>query len=161
VIIDPSSIVQSDNAIANQAPHHLACPTFSSAKAQRTIIGGAFNEGSYYPSRSLSLLLDDVLLSSFLRENILEPLIGDDYSTVVLMDLIDIPGFPLINRRQRGQSLYTLFIERPSNMCLMCGKPKTSLARALGCVRSHLGHRPFICSGCELCDNTEGYVLCG
>jgi hypothetical protein len=48
-----------------------------------------------------------------------------------------------------------IFVDSVEKKCLLCGAPKTSMPRALGCVRSHLGLRPFTCpgpqKGCRKC----------
>jgi hypothetical protein len=51
-----------------------------------------------------------------------------------------------------------MFLEKGSNKCLFCGEYKSVLSRAVGCVRRHLEHRPFVCDGlsCELCDERGG-----
>jgi len=118
------------------------------------LLGNAFDAGSFHPSPFLSRLLDEVLVSSFLRSNVLEPLLGDGDGIAVLADLIHLSDFPPITEKQLGQSLYTLFVSREENTCLICGKPKASLERALGCVRAHLGQKPFGCVGCGLCTAT-------
>ncbi|PVF91016.1 hypothetical protein CPB86DRAFT_664742, partial [Serendipita vermifera] len=59
------------------------------------------------------------------------------------------------------RSIYRLFIKNKDIQCRLCGLTKFSAARALSCVRSHLNHRPFHCSGpsvgCKICSETLGY----
>jgi hypothetical protein len=74
------------------------------------------------------------------------------------VDIWDIlPG-----QRSRGKSIYYVFIEEGTNRCRICEMKKTSLYRAIACVRTHLQHRPFKCLGasmaCKTCGPQMGYV---
>ncbi|PVF93246.1 hypothetical protein CPB86DRAFT_715867, partial [Serendipita vermifera] len=59
------------------------------------------------------------------------------------------------------KSIYYLFVDETEHRCLFCGSIKTSFTRAVNCVRSHLGHRPFQCGGesmgCSRCNAMSGY----
>ena len=134
-------------------------PPENIARHQNSLISEAFTERSYHPSVALRVLLDCIKLSSFITDQVSEPCITDKYSISVLAQIIDLPQCPPIDFGTPKGSLYTMFIDKQSYRCLMCGSSKTSVARALGCVRSHLGHRPFRCSGCQSCNLHDGYVL--
>ncbi|PVF92072.1 hypothetical protein CPB86DRAFT_663205, partial [Serendipita vermifera] len=54
------------------------------------------------------------------------------------------------------KSIYWLLIEETGNTCRMCGSVRGSQERAIACVRSDLGHRPFVCSGGKI-----GCLVCG
>lgn len=134
----------------------LLNPTDSSKMPEPSYIETAFKDGSFHPSPALRKLLDDILTSSFVRFDTLEPLIGDYFGILFLLEVQYLPGCPSTIDSSQKDSLYTLFIKRPGNICLLCGKSTTCLNRALGCVRAHLQHRPFKCTGCLSCSFTNG-----
>lgn len=64
---------------------------------------------------------------------------------------------------KRDESLYRVFLKPGSNECQLCGYLGKTLPRALGHVRSKMGHKPFTCEneGCQArtCSRTRTYVL--
>jgi hypothetical protein len=125
-------------------------------KLANNILAVAFTENAYHPNPALRALLYEVRRSSFVLYNQCEPLIADYDSLCMLAKIVDLPGCPSFPLASMQCSLFTVFVGRSEYRCLFCGSCKTSLARALGCVRSHLGHRPFHCIGCDLCNIVNG-----
>jgi len=64
-------------------------------------------------------------------------------------------------------SIYKVFVAKEGH-CMFgdverneCKKVETRIQRALGHVRGHLGHRPFVCDGCIRCNTRTKYVCRG
>lgn len=79
--------------------------------------------------------------------------------------LVGVPPSDMRSTIATGRSIYAIFVKTvysKARICLICGANKCSLERALGCIRSHLGLRPFTCGGvaegCGLCDGRSEYV---
>lgn len=131
---------------------------------QREFLVVAFTRNSCNSNAALRRLLDFVLTSAFILEQTHEPFLADKPSLHLLERIIHLPQCPPIDFRNSKRSLFTLFVERAPFVektlfrCLFCGLCKTSMPRALGCVRSHLGHKPFRCSGCQSCNPVDGSV---
>jgi hypothetical protein len=89
----------------------------------------------------------------------LEPILGSQEAEWLLAQIETDSCKFIIGRDRAGKSILSVFIDTTSMSCLMCGKVKSSLKRALGCVRAHLGYRPFWCSGasvgCRTCTANE------
>lgn len=144
-----------------RGPHPLGIvfPSLSSAyPLEVTGAENAFKDGSFHPNPALRRLLEQVLVADFIRLNTMEPCLNDDYSVIALSNVAKMVGCPLVIGKALQYSLFTLFLKRPGNICLLCGKSTTCLNRALGCVRAHLQHRPFKCTGCSLCSSVSGYA---
>jgi hypothetical protein len=118
---------------------------------QSKVLSEAFAEGSCHPNVALRSLLDCILHSTFIANQEPEPTLTDEYSVYVLAQIVILPQCPPVDF-----SLFTLFVDKSHHCCLMCNTHKSSLSRALGCVRSHLGHRPFWCTGCQSCNPVNG-----
>ncbi|KIM30298.1 hypothetical protein M408DRAFT_296558 [Serendipita vermifera MAFF 305830] len=78
-----------------------------------------------------------------------------------LEQITHLPQCPPIDFSNSKRSLFTLFVDEKLRCCLFCGSSKTTISRALGCVRSHLGHKPFRCTGCQSCNPVNGYAQFG
>jgi hypothetical protein len=126
---------------------------------QSKVLSESFTDGSCHPNVALRGLLDCILHSTFLANQEVEPTLTDEYGIYVLSQLVNLPQCPPIDFNVPKRSLFTLFVDRPHYRCLMCHTHKSSLSRALGCVRSHLEHRPFRCMGCQSCNSINGWVL--
>jgi hypothetical protein len=120
----------------------------------------AFTESSNHPNVALRKLLDCILHSTFIHDQACEPRITDDYSKYVLRQISDLIGCPRIDFSMSKQSLFTLFVGKSGlrPCCLICDKSRESIPRTLGCVRSHLQHKPFRCEGCQSCNEKNGFV---
>ncbi|KIM30319.1 hypothetical protein M408DRAFT_296787 [Serendipita vermifera MAFF 305830] len=134
-------------------------------------LANAFLPGSHRPDPALRFFLEAILNSQFYRDDILEPLLGTPDAEYLLgvvrarfpRDLRFSPratigherGVP-DNEKRDSQSIYMLFTE--GNNCLICGKGTDRAGRALGHVRSDIGHRPYHCH-CEKCLQSPKYVL--
>jgi hypothetical protein len=120
-----------------------------------SFLEAVFTDQSGHPNERLRSLLDRVLEASFIRDHQLEPT-QDSIEGRLFMgdDFIDHESSSTHSPALSG-SIYCLFISGAKHMCLFCRKPRGGISRALGCVRGHLGHRPFHCqgisAGCTAC----------
>ncbi|PVF92213.1 hypothetical protein CPB86DRAFT_226465 [Serendipita vermifera] len=107
-------------------------------------------------------LLEHIYSSDWFENDDPEPILGTARAEHILlcMRLLNNVTFSpdLI---KTGRSLYTLFTDPSLFKCLMCDSTKTTAQRALDCVRAHIEHRPFHCSGlkCGICRPGDEYVL--
>jgi hypothetical protein len=112
------------------------------------------------PSSPLDLncrrLLASILVSDYYLSDSPEPEFGINERPDIIRRLEQEEGvtFPQ-HRTKRGTPLSALLTDPGQSKCLICGNQKTSAQRALECVRSHLGYRPFHCGGssqgCKKC----------
>ncbi|KAG8830632.1 hypothetical protein FRC17_004583 [Serendipita sp. 399] len=118
----------------------------------------AFTVESPYPDTQRRAMLEEILASPFYLNNEHEPQLGTPEADFVL---IMAGACSLANEVPRKGSLYSLLVKSDTKTCLICNKPCGVMARALGCVRKHLGHRPFVCRGeidlCKQCTNSRPY----
>lgn len=113
-------------------------------KADQTLIDRSFaNDGIR------RTLLGRVLQSAWYQEHKMEPLYQSSKDDVT--QGLDLPLQP------KKDSVFKAFLSA-SGKCQFgdvgreeCPKVDSKLRRALGHVRFHLGHRPFVCSGCRKC----------
>ncbi|KAG8835428.1 hypothetical protein FRC17_003327 [Serendipita sp. 399] len=104
----------------------------------------AFTDQSPHPDTTRRTLLDEILRSSFYLENEHEPQLSTLEADIILV----MAGLdPLADCVTRKGSIYSLLINAVTMACLICDKTHGTTNRALGCVRKHLGHRPFVCKG--------------
>ncbi|PVF92212.1 hypothetical protein CPB86DRAFT_791367 [Serendipita vermifera] len=101
-------------------------------------------------------LLEYVLNQDFYKYDVEEPKLGTIEGTAILRHMDTVYGVSFSQGQiKTGRSLFTLLTGRSSYTCLICGTTKTAAQRAVDCVRAHLDHRPFQCtgfiSGCRLC----------
>lgn len=98
--------------------------------------------------------------STFYADGRLEPTIGSEECDELLANSTVLP-FSTIPKL-KGKSIYWLFMDEKSKICLLCGLKKGSQGRVLSCVRSDLGHRPFRCpgidGGCKRCGPDDRFV---
>ncbi|KAG8830633.1 hypothetical protein FRC17_004584 [Serendipita sp. 399] len=116
----------------------------------------AFTSQSTHPDPQLRALLDTIPTTSFYLKQELEPRMDTPEAALILSKA----GAPFLACNVRkDQSLLFLFVDPDENQCLFCLKPYPCPDRALGCVRKHLGHRPFSCGGglvgCTKCPTTR------
>jgi hypothetical protein len=120
-----------------------------------------FMQGSHHPDKRLRSLLDRVLEASFIHDHHLEPTQDSIEGWLIMGDDFVDRGSSSTHSPAPCRSIYLPFIS--GHMCLFCGSTKGSISRALGCVRSHLGHRPFHCQGrsgdCTACDGGYASIL--
>jgi hypothetical protein len=119
-----------------------------------TIVGRSFKKD---PTRRT--LLSRIVDTRWFKEQAMEPLFqsaADDVSHGLELPL-----------RPFKDSVYKAFVAKEGH-CMFgdvekneCKKVETRIQRALGHVRGHLGHRPFVCDGCVRCNARIEYVCCG
>jgi len=122
-------------------------------EANTTTLDRAFNND---PVRRN--ILSRIRASTWLKSHLLEPTFGaqDDVTHG-----LDLSGLGL----KKKESIYRVFLEDGTGGCLFpsmdggkggrCGKKEKRPLRALAHIRSHLGHRPFVCDGCYKCDERD------
>jgi hypothetical protein len=104
----------------------------------------------------LQRLLEHILNTDWYKDDDPEPKLGTQEADNILfcMDVLYNVPFPS-NHIKTGRSIYSLFTDPILYKCLMCDSTKKSAQRAVECVRAHIGHRPFRCSGwksgCGIC----------
>ena len=115
-------------------------------QADQTLINRSFANDSIRRTP-----LNRVLQSAWYQQHKMEPLYQSSRDDVT--QGLDLPLKP------RKDSVFKAFL-RSDGKCQFgavereeCPKVESKLRRALGHVRSHLGHRPFVCGGCEKCAN--------
>jgi hypothetical protein len=118
----------------------------SSAEHLRT----AFTDNSVYPDPFRRYCLDLLIESLHLYANRLEP----DQNSLEAIQILG-PAAGCLPSTTAPGSILNVFVDSVEKKCLVCGATKTSMPRTLGCVRSHLGLRPFTCpgpqEGCRKC----------
>jgi hypothetical protein len=132
---------------SKDVPGHKCRTHVQRSQIDCSLLQTAFTQQSIHPDERLRSLLDRVLEASFVRDHQLEPT-QDSIEGWLIMgaDFID-HGSLSTHSPVPGGSIYRLFISGTGYVCLFCGRTKSSTPRALGCVRGHLGHRPFHCQG--------------
>ncbi|PVF92396.1 hypothetical protein CPB86DRAFT_717564, partial [Serendipita vermifera] len=109
---------------------------------------------------ALRSLLHAIRRSNFCVRNQHEPVIGTQEAEDLFCNNEDVRQ--QVNSKLRDKSIYYLFLDEQHRRCCLCGCTKTSATRAISCVRSHLGHRPFPCpgaeGGCRRCNSQKGYA---
>lgn len=135
--------VHSSNSIPSTSrdPHVLATPSRGGNNTT------TFGRDSHFPNDALSELYRIIKVSSFVLNHQLEPVLSSEEGRTLVKAILYVPDCPNAAWEDSDRSVFTLFIDCKAYMCLICGRQKTSLERVIGCVRSHLGHRPFICPG--------------
>jgi hypothetical protein len=101
-------------------------------------------------------LLSRIIDTRWFREQTMEPMFqspADDVSHGLALPL-----------RPFKDSVYKAFVAKEGH-CMFgdvekneCKKVETRIQRALGHVRGHLGHRPYVCDGCVRCNTRKEYV---
>lgn len=110
--------------------------------------------------RNRQCILEYIFDSSFYKDDVIEPKLGTPEANDILfyMNLLQNVSFPS-SCIKTGRSFYSLLTDPVSYKCLLCGSIKKSAQRAVDCVRAHIGHRPFRCtgwrSGCGICRPDE------
>ena len=111
----------------------------------------AFGPGSIFPNNALAKLLSLLAGSLFVSTHQPEPTIDSADGQALLSQIACIPDCPSTASQKTHISIYVLLLDIPKRKCLLCGSSKSSLDRAIGCVRSHLNHRPFVCGVQSAC----------
>lgn len=115
----------------------------------------AFKPGSTFENASRAKLLELITVSTFLVANQIEPTLDTNEGQSMINMISPLPGYEHISIRNASESIYTVLVDISTRRCLVCGNCKTTLGRAIACIRSHLGHKPFACgsssSGCRSC----------
>lgn len=101
-----------------------------------------------------STLLATFKNSVFISSQQMEPSIGSVEGQILLNAMSDFPGRRVNELHHPNQSIYAVLVG-DGKKCLLCDCFKSSFDRAVACIRTHLGHRPFMCGGasvdCEIC----------
>ncbi|PVG03763.1 WD40 repeat-like protein [Serendipita vermifera] len=87
------------------------------------------------------VLVERIKASEFYKTNEMEPTIGSKEGLAIL----DVLRHETIYKK----SIYWILVDEPTKICLLCGIHRVSQERAMSCVRSDLGHKPFCCPGME------------
>jgi len=115
-----------------------------------------FSYDAHHCTPALRALFECVRSAHFVLTHAHEPSLKDVYSIFALEYISSLPGCPSIASENLDSSLFVVFADSSNNLCRLCGSHKRSLSRVLTCVRSHLGHRPFHCTGCQSCGGSNG-----
>ena len=116
-------------------------------------------ERSFKKDPTRRTLLSRIMDTRWFKEQTMEPMFqspADDVSHGLELAL-----------RPFKDSIYKAFVAK-EGQCMFgdverneCKKVETRIQRALGHVRGHLGHRPFVCDGCTRCNTRKEYVYRG
>lgn len=133
-------------------------PSYNLTLAQLLLLSTAFTLDSQFPDPVRRACLDLVLQAPFLLADELEPALQTlDGFLAIGAAAINPPLYTLLG------SIFHVFLDHTGKTCLICGAVKRTNARAVGCVRAHLNHRPFACPGgilgCVKCVPGIRYVL--
>jgi hypothetical protein len=128
----------------------------SKKKETKSVCGTkAFGPHSSCANEALAHYLDLINCSLFKWLDLPEPTLNHEEGRGLLEKISYLPGCPLVPERYRSRSIFILLVDCATKKCLICGVMKGTLERAIGCVRAHLNHRPFICGG-----NADGCLAC-
>lgn len=122
------------------------------SKLDKKFLETAFTADSHYHDTYLRGCLDRILAASFHLDGEHEPRLNSPDGATILGTLSPACLFPNL---KDSFSIYRILVHDKDFGCLMCGKKHTSVTRAVGCIRKHLDHRPFVCrgpdAGCQTC----------
>ncbi|PVF93775.1 hypothetical protein CPB86DRAFT_88365 [Serendipita vermifera] len=113
---------------------------------------GHLHDLCHSPTSPLDLncrkLLSYILNSEYYLSDGPEPEIGSDKASTILSRLEETEGvtFPQ-HWIKRGAPLSALLTDPKQRKCLICEGKKSTAQRAIECVRSHIGYRPYHCGG--------------
>jgi hypothetical protein len=125
----------------------------------KQLLEASFRPHSSFPNTARRSLLDLITQASFLKTHQNEPSIDSADGQALLMNMWDLSDCPPMAFQKSSLSIFALLVDVDSRTCLICGSSKTSLDRAIGCVRSHLDHRPFVCGGASVgCSRCQDYT---
>ncbi|PVF95380.1 hypothetical protein CPB86DRAFT_788141 [Serendipita vermifera] len=148
-----------------QLPPSNPIPTKATHRGQRVRIDRDHlrdlceNSASSLDSNCRTLLVY-ILGSDLYLTDSPEPELGTDEGYNILRHLEGTEGatFPQ-HRIIKGTPLSALLTDPTRRKCLICEKKKATAQRAVECVRSHLGYRPFhyggASQGCKTCRPSE------
>ncbi|KAG8819598.1 hypothetical protein FRC19_009672 [Serendipita sp. 401] len=118
-----------------------------------SVLSRAFTADSSHPDIQRRALLEKILKSPFYLSQEHEPRL--DLSDAGFIPLMTSASLSLACGAPRKGSIYSVFVDPNAKACLFCDKAHRSIERTIGCVRKHLGHRPFACrgeiDGCNSC----------
>lgn len=116
-------------------------------------------ERSFQKDSTRRTLLSRIVDTRWFKEQTMEPMYQSPADAV--SHGLELPLRPF------KDSIYKAFVAKEGR-CMFgdvenneCKKVETRIQRALGHVRSHLGHRPFVCDGCVRCNTRKEYVCRG
>ncbi|KAG8854664.1 hypothetical protein FRB91_003213 [Serendipita sp. 411] len=126
-----------------------------------SLLSRAFTEESPHPDAQKRALLVEFLRSGFYLNQEHEPRLGT-FEAEFVFNMAGVPSSLACNAPRNG-SVFSPFVDMDTMMCLFCDKPHKSVKRVIGCVRSHIGHRPFACGGdkdgCNSCTESRWVFL--
>ncbi|KAG8787001.1 hypothetical protein FRC15_010253 [Serendipita sp. 397] len=126
-----------------------------------SLLSRAFTEESPHPDAQKRALLVEFLRSGFYLNQEHEPRLGTLEAEFVF-SMAGVPSSLAYNAPRNG-SVFSPFVDMDTMTCLFCAKTHKSVKRVIGCVRSHIGHRPFVCGGdkdgCNSCTESRWVFL--
>ena len=155
VFQSPTADPTPDHPMLSPSPSSPA-PRFHGQRFQSdpTIVERSFRKD---PTRRT--LLSRIVDTRWFKEQTMEPLFQSPADDVT--HGLELPLRPF------KDSIYKAFVAK-EGQCMFgdvekseCKKIETRIQRALGHVRGHLGHRPFVCDGCIRCNTRKEYVYHG
>jgi hypothetical protein len=149
----------------HSSPNHLV-PTKAVRRGQRVLVDPSHLESLCdSPTSPLDFncrkLLAYILDSHYYLSDLAEPKLGTEEGMIILRHLEEEQGvtFPP-SQIKSGTPLSALLTDPTQHKCLICQKKKVTAQRAVECVLSHIGHRPFRCrgfsQGCPTCRPGQG-----
>jgi len=114
---------------------------------RQELLARAFRPSSIFPSEACARLFGLITQSHFIKAHQLEPSIDSSEGQALLKNVWNLSDCPPMASQKSNLSIFALLVDLNARRCLICGSTKISLDRAIGCVRSHLDHRPFVCGG--------------
>ena len=155
VFQSPTGDPTPDRTMLSPSPSNPA-PRFHGQRFQSdpTIV-----ERSFRKDTTRRTLLSRIVDTRWFKEQTMEPLFQSPADDVT--HGLELPLRPF------KDSIYRAFVAK-EGQCMFgdvekseCKKIETRIQRALGHVRGHLGHRPFVCDGCIRCNTRKEYVCHG
>ena len=151
-----------DERILNSGFDHSIRNSSNTLRSNGDLIQNVFASGPF-KNAARAEFLRAVTTSFFLLKNQLESIFESDEGQSLLGKVSWIPNCPSTHLMEGGDSIYMFLVDVLTRRGLICEFIKTTLGRAVACIRSHLDHRPFVCSGssrgCLSCPKRQERVV--